>query len=59
VKSFGIPADLAALGVTDDHVGQLAEMAAVDPSVGSNPVPLTVEHLTTLFDSAIHGRLDV
>jgi alcohol dehydrogenase class IV len=58
-EALGIPADLGALGVTDDHVGQLAEMAAVDPSVGGNPVPLTVEHLTTLFDSAIHGRLDV
>jgi hypothetical protein len=24
-------------------------MAAVDPSAGSNPLPLTVENLTTLF----------
>jgi len=57
-KEIGIPADLAALGVTDDHIGQLAEMAAVDPSAGSNPLPLTVENLTTLFTNAIHGRID-
>jgi alcohol dehydrogenase class IV len=57
-KEIGIPADLAALGVTEDHIGQLAKMAAVDPSAGSNPLPLTVENLTTLFTHAIHGRLD-
>ena len=57
-KDIGIPADLAALGVSEDLVGQLAEMAAVDPSAGSNPLPLTVENLTTLFTHAIHGRLD-
>jgi len=57
-KEIGIPADLAALGVTDDHIGQLAEMAAVDPSAGSNPLPLTLENLTTLFTNAIHGRID-
>ena len=57
-KEIGIPADLAALGVTDDHIGGLAEMAAVDPSAGSNPLPLTVENLTTLFTNAIHGRID-
>ena len=57
-KDIGIPADLAGLGVTEDLVGQLAEMAAVDPSAGSNPLPLTVENLTTLFTHAIHGRID-
>lgn len=56
-KEIDIPADLAALGVTDGHIGQLAEMAAVDPSAGGNPVLLTVENLTTLFDNAVHGRL--
>ena len=54
---IGIPADLAALGVTDAHVVQLAEMAAVDPSVGGNPVALDVENLTALFEKAISGRL--
>jgi alcohol dehydrogenase class IV len=57
-KEIGIPADLAALGVTEGHIGQLAEMAAVDPSAGSNPLPLTVENLTALFQNAVHGRID-
>lgn len=57
-ETIGIPADLAALGVTEDHIGQLAEMAAVDPSAGSNPIALTVENLTTLFQNAVRGRID-
>jgi len=56
-EEIGIPADLAALGVTDAHVAQLAPMAAVDPSAGGNPVALTVENLTILFGDAISGRL--
>ena len=57
-KELEIPNDLSALGVTDDHVGQLADMAVADPSAGGNPVELTVENLTDLFADAIHGRLD-
>ena len=57
-EDIGIPADLSALGVTEGHIGQLAEMAVVDPSAGSNPIPLTVEHLTALFHNAVQGRLD-
>ena len=56
-EEIGIPADLAAIGVTTAHVTQLAPMAAVDPSVGGNPIPLTVENLTTLFGNAIQGRI--
>jgi len=54
---IGIPADLAAIGVTAAHVAQLAPMAAVDPSAGGNPVPLTVENLTSLFGNAIAGKV--
>jgi alcohol dehydrogenase class IV len=57
-EEIGIPADLAALGVTDSHIGQLAKMAAVDPSAGGNPIALTEAHLTTLFGNAVHGRID-
>ena len=58
-KELEIPNDLSAIGVTDDHIGQLAEMALEDPSAGGNPVKLTVERLTVLFGDAIHGRLDI
>ena len=57
-EDIGIPADLAALGVTDEHIDQLAEMAAVDPSAGSNPIPLTVANLTALFQNAVQGRIE-
>ena len=56
-KDLGIPADLAALGVKQDQIGQLARMAAVDPSAGSNPIALTVDILTALFQNAVHGRI--
>jgi len=56
-EDIGIPSDLAALGVTEDHIKQLAEMAAVDPSAGSNPIPLTVANLTALFQNAVQGRI--
>ena len=54
---IGIPADLASLGVTEDHIEQLAEMAVVDPSVGGNPVPLNRANLTALFQNAVQGRI--
>ena len=57
-KTIGIPSDLAAIGVTEAHIDQLAAMAAVDPSAGSNPIPLTVENLTVLFRKAVQGRID-
>lgn len=56
-EQIGIPHTLAELGVTPGHVPTLAEMAVVDPSSGSNPVPLTVKNLTELFMQAIEGRL--
>ncbi len=56
-EELGVPATLSEIGVTDAHVSQLATMAAVDPSVGGNPLPLTVDSLTGLFNDAIHGRL--
>jgi len=57
-EDIGIPVDLSALGVTEDHIEQLAEMAAVDPSAGSNPIALTVENLTILFQNAVRGRIE-
>jgi alcohol dehydrogenase class IV len=56
-RRLDIPNTLSDLGVTPDHVAQLAPMAAVDPSVGGNPATLTVEHLTGLFNDAIDGTL--
>ncbi len=57
-EAIGIPADLAALGVAEDQIGQLAAMAVADPSVGGNPIPLTRANLTTLFLNAVRGRIE-
>ena len=56
-EAIGIPADLAALGVREDQIGALAQMAVVDPSAGSNPIPLTEENLTALYQDALRGRI--
>jgi hypothetical protein len=56
-EELAIPNTLHDIGVTDTHISRLATMAAVDPSVGGNPVPLTVDSLAGLFNNAIHGTL--
>ena len=56
-ETCGIPHTLADLGIEEDHVETLAPMAAVDPSSGSNPVPVTVESATGLYLKAIRGTL--
>ena len=56
-EAIGIPADLAALGVTEAQIAQLAKMAMADPSVGGNPVPLTETSLKVLFRNAVQARI--
>jgi alcohol dehydrogenase class IV len=52
-----IPHALTALGVEEARIDQLAEMAAVDPAGGGNPVPLTVGNLRSLLDKAMAGEV--
>jgi alcohol dehydrogenase class IV len=52
-EQLGIPAGLAALGVERARIPDLAAMAIEDPSCGGNPVKLTVENLTGLFEAAL------
>ena len=56
-EEIGIPHTLAALGVEERHVDVLTPMAALDPSVGGNPVPLGEPELRQLFLMAIAGDL--
>ena len=51
--SFAIPHKLSQLGVTPDRIDILVDMALQDPSCGGNPVPLTKENLTALFEATI------
>jgi alcohol dehydrogenase class IV len=54
---FAIPHTLADLGVRTDDLDALAEAAAQDPTAASNPVPLDVAALRTLFGHAWSGAL--
>ena len=52
-----IPHTLADIGVENSHIEELAKMAAVDPTVGGNPVPLNVDDMAALYDNAITGNI--
>ena len=51
--SLGIPRRLSEMGVTDDRMEDLIEMALQDPSCHGNPVNLTAERVRALFGSCI------
>ena len=50
---FDIPRKLGALGVGEDRVDELVEMALKDPSCGGNPVELTKDNVRGLFETLI------
>jgi alcohol dehydrogenase class IV len=52
-----IPHTLAEIGVSDSHIDELSKMAAVDPTVGGNPIPLGVDDMAALYDNAITGNI--
>ncbi len=51
--AFEIPASLSALGVTEDQLDMLTEMALADPSCGGNPVVMTRENTRKLFQDCL------
>jgi alcohol dehydrogenase class IV len=53
----GVPHALAGLDVDAAQRELIAEMAIVDPTAGSNPVPLTKEGALRIFDAALAGDL--
>ena len=55
-RDFGIPETLKGLGVGDDRIDELSEMAAVDPTAGGNPIPVGVPELKSMFAASIEGR---
>jgi alcohol dehydrogenase class IV len=56
-SDLGIPHDLGALGVTEEHVPILAPRAALDPSAGGNPRPLDEAGYAALYRQALMGSL--
>jgi len=56
-EQIGIPNTLADIGVKNSHIEELSKMAAVDPTVGGNPVKLGVDDMAKLYDNAITGNI--
>jgi len=52
-EQLGVPDKLGALGVTTDTINDMAKMAPKDPTAGGNPVELTEEAATDLFEQVI------
>ena len=52
-----IPHTLKEIGVGDDRLDELSEMAAVDPTAGGNPIPIGAPELKTMFVNAVGGQL--
>jgi alcohol dehydrogenase class IV len=56
-REVGIPHTLAELGVKVEHLDKFAEMAAVDPTAGGNPVKAGVAEMRKMYEAAVSGRL--
>jgi hypothetical protein len=56
-KEIGIPHTLKDIGVGSERIDELSEMAAVDPTAGSNPVPAGAPEMKKMFIASIEGRL--
>ncbi|NKB62341.1 MAG: iron-containing alcohol dehydrogenase [Gammaproteobacteria bacterium] len=54
-KELGIPNDLATIGIDDERIGELGEMAVADPSAGTNPILHDASAYTKIVNSAIRG----
>jgi alcohol dehydrogenase class IV len=56
-REIGIPHTAADLGVEEDRLGELAEMAAVDPTAGGNPVKAGPAEMRRMYEAALVGRV--
>ncbi len=56
---FGIPHDLAAIGITAGCAGHIGEMSVADPSAGTNPILFDKENYSAICRAAIKGSLDL
>jgi len=57
-RDFGIPHSLAGLGVNSDAAVIIGREAAIDPSAGGNPIPITAAQFEHLFRAAVDGKLE-
>jgi alcohol dehydrogenase class IV len=57
-RDLGVPHALAALEVNLDNATVIGEEAAIDPSAGCNPIPISAATYERIFRAAVVGRLD-
>ncbi len=57
-SALSIPHSLREIGVGDDRLEEIAEMAAVDPTAPTNPLPLDPKNLRAMMENALEGRVD-
>ena len=56
-KRLEIPHTLKALGVGDKRLDEISEMAAVDPTAPTNPIPVGAPELKSMLVAALEGRV--
>ena len=56
-EELSIPHTLRDIGVTDDQLGRLAQMAEADPSAGGNPLPFDADAAGQVLAWAMAGKL--
>jgi 4-hydroxybutyrate dehydrogenase len=52
-KVLNIPSSLTEMGVKEPNIKSLVQSALNDPSCGGNPIKLTKENMTRLFESCL------
>ncbi|HEX2581287.1 MAG TPA: iron-containing alcohol dehydrogenase [Dongiaceae bacterium] len=56
-QEIAIPHTLREIGVDDKQVDRVAEMAAIDPSAGGNPIKVGAPELRRVFVAGLEGKL--
>ncbi|WP_322011146.1 iron-containing alcohol dehydrogenase [Paraburkholderia sp. J12] len=56
-SSLGIPHALADIGIDASEAQKVGEMAIVDGSAGTNPIPFTAAEYSRIFANAVEGTL--
>ncbi len=56
-NEVGIPNNLSALGIGEDRLGEIGEMAVADPSAGTNPIVHDAAAYSQIATRAVRGTL--
>jgi alcohol dehydrogenase class IV len=56
-SDLSIPHSLAEIGVNTGNAAVIGSEAAIDPSAGGNPIPVTAAQLEHIFRAAVEGNL--